>query len=681
MGTMEHVVRAPATETRSRIRLRVDWPWTISLVLAAGALLLAFFLPLWSMTLLAPQYPGGLDLTAYGTRMEGDLPEINTLNHYIGVAAIEPDSVLELKLFPFVLFPMVAALAVAAFLQVGRWVHVALAAAVWMFPIGLLVDMQYWLYVYGHDLAPDAPMRIDPFTPKVVGTTKVINFESQTMVSSGFWAMFVAALLVTLGPWFIRFIRESWANTGETRVGAIAALVMTAGLGGAALLPAQTAGAAEPPDLAELVARAEPGDTIVVPPGTYEGPLVIDKPLTLVGEGRPVIDGGGSGTVVTIAAEGVTLRGFAIRNSGRDVSGEPAGIRVTAGGAVIEDNVLREVLYGIVLQDSGGHLVRNNDISSRMEFSAERRGHAIYLWHTSDNVVTGNRVDGAKDGVFIGFGTDTLVEGNTITHVRYGIHYMYADRNVFRANVFRHNIAGAALMYSRVLTLEDNEFSHNASAASGYGLLMKDVDDVEMRGNRVFQNRVGITMEGAPHTPGSTVVIEDNFIGHNQVAIELFTNTDASFSGNSFVGNLRQVESRGGVLAGRNDWSPGGRGNYWDDYRGYDADGNGIGDRPYSYATAFNDLARDEPALRAFAFTPAQAALDLAANWFAGYKPEPAVTDDHPLISPAVSLGETRSWSDAAWVVAAMAPLVALPLAAFRISRRTFSRRWARCFA
>src|SRR5690606_18195176 len=251
--------------------------------------------------------------------------------------AIEPDSVLELKLFPFVLFPMVAALAVAAFLQVGRWVHVALAAAVWMFPIGLLVDMQYWLYVYGHDLAPDAPMRIDPFTPKVVGTTKVINFESQTMVSSGFWAMFVAALLVTLGPWFIRFIRESWANTGEARGSAIAALVMTAGLGGAALLPAQTTGAAEPPDLAELVARAEPGDTIVVPPGTYAGPLVIDKPLTLVGEGRPVIDGGGSGTVVTIAAEGVTLRGFAIRNSGRDVSGEPAGIRVTAGGAVIED--------------------------------------------------------------------------------------------------------------------------------------------------------------------------------------------------------------------------------------------------------------------------------------------------------------------------------------------------------
>src|SRR5690606_18677797 len=136
----------------------------------AVLLLAAFFVPLWEMTLVAPQYPGGLNLSAFGTRMEGDLQEINGLNHYIGVAAIEPDSVVELKLFPFVLFPAVFALAVIAFIGLRGWMRWALAGAIWMFPVGMLVDLQYWLYTYGHDLDPHAPMRVDGFTPKVVGS-------------------------------------------------------------------------------------------------------------------------------------------------------------------------------------------------------------------------------------------------------------------------------------------------------------------------------------------------------------------------------------------------------------------------------------------------------------------------------------------------------------------------------
>jgi nitrous oxidase accessory protein len=222
-------------------------------------------------------------------------------------------------------------------------------------------------------------------------------------------------------------------------------------------------------------------------------------------------------------------------------------------------------------------------------------------------------------------------------------------------------------------------FRGSESAASGYGLLMKDVDDVEMRGNRIFDNRVGLTLEGAPLTPGSTVVVADNFIGHNQVAIELFTNTDITFTGNTFTGNLRQVESRGGDLAGRNRWALEGRGNYWDDYRGFDADGDGVGDLSYRYAGAFNDLARDEPALQAFAFTPAQAALDLAANWLAAYEAQPAVVDDHPLMSPTMKLAGGKSWSAAALVALAMLPLVALPVLIFRFARQSFGRRWATC--
>ncbi|MGK2964328.1 MAG: nitrous oxide reductase family maturation protein NosD [Tepidiformaceae bacterium] len=667
---------------RSFARVRhghLDWAWTVSALAAASLLFAAYFVPLWKMRLLAPQYPRGLDLTAFGTRMEGDLNEINGLNHYIGVRAIEPDSILELTLFPFVLFPVVAIIAVAAFLTLPRWGKIVLAVVAWAFPIGLLVDMQFWLYTYGHDLNPQAAVRIDPFTPKVVGGTQVMNFHSQTNVELGFWFMLAAAIFLTFGPFVIRFLSESWRNTesghATARFGLPLAVLAMAG----SLVGAPRGHAAESTSIREMIDAAEPGTTIVVPSGHYEGQIIIDKPLTIIGEGLPIIDGGGVGDVVVIEATDVTLRGFIVQHTSRDVSGEPSGIRVKADRATVEGNILRDVLYGLVLQDSGWHTVRGNSVTSMMEFAPERRGHAIYLWHTTDNLISGNHVDGAKDGVFVGFGLRNTIEDNVVTNVRYGIHYMYADDNVFRRNIFRDNLAGAALMYSRRLVLEDNEFSHNTSAASGYGLLMKDVDDVRMRGNQISQNRIGLTFEGAPLTPGSTVVLDGNFIGNNQVALELFTNTDITFTGNTFSGNLRQVQSAGGDLSDRNAWSLDGRGNYWDDYRGYDADGDGVGDRPYQYAGTFNDLAQEEPALLAFAFTPAQAALDLAANWFAAYEPKPVVFDDYPLMKPTLSIGGERSWAGGLLTAIAMMPLVLIPFAVFRVARRTFAKPWAPC--
>ena len=671
------------TQPRGWTRLRVntpDWPWTVAALAAAVLLFTAFFLPLWNMTLLAPQYPGGLELTAYGTRMDGDLAEINGLNHYIGVRAIEPDSVVELRLFPFVLFPAVVALLALAWVGIRRRWRLVVAAGLWILPIGLLVDMQYWLYAYGHDLNPQAPVRVEEFTPRVIGSTKVLNFHSETMVASGFWLMVAAALLVTVGPTVIRWLWASWNNTGATARSAAPGLVGLLMAGGLLLQHGEAPSAsAAGASIAGMIEAAQPGATIEVPPGHYHESLVIEKAVTLLGHGEAIIDGGATGDVVVIAAEGVTLQGFVIENSASDVSDEPAGIRVTHDNATVADNVLRDVLYGIVLQDSDGHTVSGNTISSMMEFSAERRGHAIYLWETAGNHIVGNSVDGAKDGIFVGFATGNLIEDNHVTHVRYGIHYMYANDNVFRGNVFRHNIAGGALMYSRVLTLEDNEFSYNASAASGYGLLMKDVDDVVMRGNRVFQNRVGLTFEGAPHTPGSTVVLEDNVIGYNQVALELFTNTDVAFTGNSFVGNLRQVESRGGDLSDRNQWSVDGRGNYWDDYRGYDANGDGIGDRTYTYAGAFNDMVRQEPALQALAFTPAQTALDLAANLFAAYRPDAAVVDDHPLMTPLATMEGSRSAATSLQMALAMLPLILVPLIAFRLVRTSMKAGWSTC--
>ncbi len=656
--------------------LRSDRLWVGSVGLAIVLMIVSCFLPLWKMNLEAPQYPQGLVLTAYGNRMEGDLTEINSLNHYVGVKEIKPDSVFELKLFPSALWGTVAILIASALLMRPGWKRWLVAALLWAFPIGLLLDLQFWLYNYGHDRDPTAPYRIEDFTTKVLGTTHVVNFTTRTMVSWGFVTMVAAALLVTVGPQVARFLRDTWQNTGTP--GAVAGIAGVLLLAGLAATAQPAAASVQQPSIASLIAAASPGDTVIVPPGTYREQLVIDKQVTLIGEGRPVIDGGGTGDVVVITADGVTIRGFVIEGSGTNVSDEPTAVRLRGNNAVVEDNIIRNVLYGVTLIQSEGHTVKNNQISSIDEFSTERRGHGVYLYSTRDNRIEDNIITRTKDGIFLGFAEFNTIERNTVTDVRYGIHYMYADDNVFMDNSFTHSTAGGALMYSRRLRFERNEFGYNRSEASGYGLLFKDVDDVVMIDNLIHHNRLGITMEGAPHTPGSVVEITDNLIGFNQVAIELTSTTGAVFSGNSFVGNLGQVEGRGGDIQKNNLWSLEGRGNYWDDYRGYDANGDGIGDLEYRYEGAFDDLIQRNDAIRAYRFSPAQTALDLGAKWFPVYEPKTRVVDPHPLMSPTMSLAGSGD-NGPLMVYVALLTLVAVPVAVFASAARGRRGGWQPC--
>ena len=172
-----------------------------------------------------------------------------------------------------------------------------------------------------------------------------------------------------------------------------------------------------------------------------------------------------------------------------------------ATGATIEDNVVRDVLYGIVLQETGSHTIRNNRVESVQEFTQERRGNAIYLHNSYDNVIEANTIKYAKDGILLLFADRNVIRNNTVTQVRYGIHFMYASDNQMIDNVFSHNVNGGVLMYSDRTIFQNNEFAYNRSLASGYGIMFKDVDDVEITGNNIHHNRIGLALEGAPFTP------------------------------------------------------------------------------------------------------------------------------------------------------------------------------------
>jgi copper chaperone NosL len=187
---------------------------TPRVLLVCSALLIAVTLvqPLWNMTMFAPQYQGGLRLDIYSQRLQGgnngqDLREINLLNHYIGMRDLTNEDFTEFKWMPF-------AIGILALVFLRAAVHGRVAALVDSFVLfayfGLfsLWSFGYKLHMYGHELAPSAPVKVPPFTPPMFGYQKLANFEVYSYPAAGSYLMAATAVLLTaalvLAWWNVR---------------------------------------------------------------------------------------------------------------------------------------------------------------------------------------------------------------------------------------------------------------------------------------------------------------------------------------------------------------------------------------------------------------------------------------------------------------------------------------------
>jgi hypothetical protein len=177
--------------------------------LAAVALLLvAARLPIWRALFSAPQYPQGLDIAAYGNKVEGDLSEINELSHYIGMRSFNFVDMPEMRLWPLVILAAMAA-AVLAVVTRRRWLRRLACATVWFIPIGALADVQFRLWQVGHSLDATSPLRVPAFTPRAVGPTGLMNFTMWAYPGLALVLIAVAAALVTLAPLVARRLTRS----------------------------------------------------------------------------------------------------------------------------------------------------------------------------------------------------------------------------------------------------------------------------------------------------------------------------------------------------------------------------------------------------------------------------------------------------------------------------------------
>jgi nitrous oxidase accessory protein len=389
-------------------------------------------------------------------------------------------------------------------------------------------------------------------------------------------------------------------------------------------------------DLQAAIASALPGATIHVPAGTHAGPILIDKPLTLIGEGLPMIDGGGEGDVVEITAPDVTLRGFIVRGSGDSLDAEHAGITVGGKHVTLEDNRVEDSLFGIYLHNAPDSVIRNNVIVGK-DLPISRRGDGLKIWYSANSLVENNVVHDSRDAV-IWFSPGTTVRGNTMENNRYGIHFMSTDDHLIEDNILRHNSVGIYLMYGNNYTIRRNLIL-DSRGPSGYALGLKEINNGIFEGNRLVNNRVAVYTDNSPLRPDGRVEFTGNLFAYNDIALTMLPNTHHNtYRENIFLDNSEQVSVAGEGELTENEWAVAGRGNYWSDYTGYDADHDGVGDIPYTSKSLYENLMDKHPELRLFQLSPAADALDLAAKAFPIFQPQPKMADPHPLtVAPGLA--------------------------------------------
>lgn len=206
--------RAPAdVDEEERIRYRLP---SLLLGFAALILLVSIFFPYWKMTLMAPQYPGGLEVEVYVNRMTGDVSEIDGLNHYIGMRPLEEAAQLE-RSVSIAAITILALLLLAAVFIHTRWAALLALPAILM-PYVFLADMYFWMRNFGTNLDPTAPLSgaIEPFVPPIWGEGVVGQFRTIAEFQIGLYMAFLAGFLIIAGLYYHRSAYKPLVDMMET---------------------------------------------------------------------------------------------------------------------------------------------------------------------------------------------------------------------------------------------------------------------------------------------------------------------------------------------------------------------------------------------------------------------------------------------------------------------------------
>ncbi|MES9885770.1 MAG: nitrous oxide reductase family maturation protein NosD [Candidatus Sedimenticola sp. 6PFRAG1] len=366
-----------------------------------------------------------------------------------------------------------------------------------------------------------------------------------------------------------------------------------------------------------------PGGVLRAPAGKYAGPVVIKRPITIEGDGQITIDGGGEGTVLSVEADDVVIRGLQLVNSGDSHDQVDAAILVAADNVLIENNRISDTLFGVHIRQANDNIIRNNMISSKGE-TPSLRGEGIRMWYSEGNLIEGNEIMGVRDLVFLNSPENRIV-GNTITNSRIGMEFVFSPDNLVEDNRIEGNSTGVVVIYSDDLRILGNRFSHLRSI-SGSAVSIKGSAKALIEDNLFLHCAIGL-VANAPIHPEHVFNLKDNRFIYNDVAMYFYGEKGGHVvRDNHFEGNFTDILVSASSSALHNDW----HGNYWDNYKGFDRDRDGFGDAPYNMYVYSDRLWMDRPMTRFFRGSPGLEIYDFVERLAPFSKPVLILSDPRP---------------------------------------------------
>ena len=381
--------------------------------------------------------------------------------------------------------------------------------------------------------------------------------------------------------------------------------------------------------LQNAIDKAPAGSILKLPAGVYKGSITIDKPLTIIGlEDGVIIDGEGNGTVINAKGSYITIKNITIRNSGEYHHNLDAGIRLVEGKQnEISDCIIEDCLFGIDVQMVSNSIISNNKITSK-DLELGLRGDGLRLWYSNDNLVKKNSLIKSRDMV-IWYSHGNLVEENYGEHNRYSLHFMYAGKNIVKNNTYKFNSVGIFFMYSKD-TIATGNVIKSSLGATGMGMGLKDVSNFTIKDNTVIYCAQGLYIDRSPFEPDTKNWILDNKILYNSEAVHFHSMSENNvIKENVIMGNIEDIvnDSRGSKTD-QNEIV----GNYWDNYEGFDRDGDNIGDTSHKVFQYADQLWVYNPDVKFFYGSPVITLLNFLAKLAPFSKPLFLLEDEKPKV-------------------------------------------------
>jgi len=354
-------------------------------------------------------------------------------------------------------------------------------------------------------------------------------------------------------------------------------------------------------------------------------PLRIARGQIVWGPQDAVITSRGDGTTVRVSGRGSRLLGVTVSGSGPRFDKLDAAVQVEGEDLLIEDVAIRGATFGILVDKSKRVTIRNCDVAGRTDLPFGLRGDGIRFWETQDSTLAGNFVRDARDLV-TRYSQRITIEDNVITRSRYGMHLMYCRDITMRRNHSLGNVVGTFVMYSHKVDYRGNLVAASGGAA-GMGLGVKESGDLTVEDNVLLRNTLSVYLDTSPIQLHQRNHFARNVFRLSSAAVVFHSSQHGNhFEHNSFRDNQVQVRVEGGGDAIGTLWEN----NDWDDYVGFDLNGDGVGDVPYELRSLSADLLERFPSLQVLRGTPALRLVEALSYILPLLQPQAVLRDKKP---------------------------------------------------